>query len=108
MKQFIKLVLAISVVMGSANVIAADVAKGKEKSVACAACHGVDGNSSSPMFPKIAGQHADYMIHALQGYKSAKRKNPMMQATVGALSDEDIINLAAYFSAQEGLQTLRR
>jgi len=108
MKQFIKLVLAISVVMGSANVLAADAAKGKEKSVACAACHGADGNSSSPMFPKIAGQHADYMIHALKAYKSGERKNPMMQATVGALSDEDIINLAAYFSAQEGLQTLHR
>ena len=109
MKQLINSVLAVSVFIVSANVLAAtDIAKGQEKSAACAACHGVNGNSSNPMFPIIAGQHADYIIHALRAYKTAKRKNPIMQATAGALSDEDIINLAAYFSAQAGLKTLKR
>jgi len=109
MKQLISHVLAVGVFVVSANVLAAaDIAKGKEASAACVACHGVGGHSTSPMFPIIAGQHADYIIHALRAYKTAQRKNPVMQATAQVLSDEDINNLAAYFSAQAGLKTLRR
>jgi cytochrome c553 len=85
-----------------------NIEAGKEKSTACAACHGADGVSPSPMFPTLAGQHADYMVKVLNDYKSGARKNAMMQSTTAALSDEDIVNLAAYFASQTGLKTLEK
>jgi cytochrome c553 len=95
--------------VASASVIAGgNIEAGKEKSTACIACHGADGVSASPMFPTIAGQHADYMVYALQAYKSGARKNPIMQGTAAALSDEDIVNLAAYYASQAGLKTLKK
>lgn len=76
---------------------------GKAKSATCAGCHGADGNSSTPMFPRLAGQHQDYLYHSLKAYKSGKRKNPIMAGQVQALSDADMADLAAYFSSQKGL-----
>ena len=60
------------------------------------------------MFPTIAGQHADYLVHALKSYKNKTRNNPIMQGSVAALSDEDIADLAAYFASQAGLETLKK
>ncbi len=76
---------------------------GKAKSAVCAGCHGADGNSPTAMFPKLAGQHADYMYHSLQAYKIGKRKNPIMTGQVASLSNQDMHDLAAYFSKQKGL-----
>jgi cytochrome c553 len=76
---------------------------GKAKSTACAACHGADGVSSVPSFPKLAGQHRDYLYHSLKDYKSGKRKNPIMAGQVQNLSDADMLDLAMYFSQQKGL-----
>ncbi len=76
---------------------------GREKSVPCKACHGESGLSQSPEFPKIAGQHADYLYTALKHYKAGKRKNPIMGGQVANLSDADMRDLAAWFSAQSGL-----
>lgn len=76
---------------------------GKAKSTACAACHGVDGNSSAPLFPKLAGQHKDYLYHSLKAYKTGKRKNAIMAGQVQNLSLVDMADLAAYFSKQKGL-----
>ena len=76
---------------------------GKAKSAVCAGCHGADGNSVAPIFPKLAGQHEDYLFHSLQGYKTKKRKNPTMQEQVAKLSEQDMRDLAAYFSKQHGL-----
>ena len=98
-----------SVCLFSVNTIAGgNIEAGKEKSTACAACHGVGGVSPSPMFPTIAGQHADYMVHALKAYKSGDRKNPIMQGIATALSDENIVDLAAYFASETGLKTLKK
>jgi len=80
-----------------------DVARGKEKSAACAACHGADGNSPMPLFPKLSGQHADYLLHSLKAYKSGSRKDPIMAGQVANLSQEDMENLAAYYASQQGL-----
>lgn len=77
---------------------------GKAKSAACAACHGEDGNSKVPGFPRLAGQHSDYLYHALKDYKSGKRKNPIMAGQVETLTDADMADLAQYFSRQKGLQ----
>ena len=84
---------------------AGDADQGKEKSAACAACHGADGNSAIPANPRLAGQHASYLLQALHDYKSGARKNPVMAAFAGGLSEEDMEDLAAYFSSQSGLAT---
>ncbi|HSJ80662.1 MAG TPA: cytochrome c [Thiobacillus sp.] len=76
---------------------------GKAKSTTCAACHGEDGNSTVPSFPKLAGQQRDYLYHALRDYKSGKRNNPLMAGQVEALSDADMHDLALYYSKQKGL-----
>ena len=76
---------------------------GKAKSATCAACHGADGNSTVPSFPKLAGQNRDYLFHSLKDYKSGKRKNPIMAGQVQTLSDADMLDLALYFSKQKGL-----
>lgn len=80
---------------------AADIAAGKEKSATCAGCHGVDGNSPSPAFPKLAGQHADYVAKQLKDFQSGARQDPTMVAMVAALTDDDINNLAAFYAGQE-------
>ena len=76
---------------------------GKAKSTVCASCHGADGVSTIASFPKLAGQHRDYLYQALQDYKAGRRKNPIMGGMAANLSDEDMADLAAYFSAQQGL-----
>jgi cytochrome c553 len=76
---------------------AAGAAKAKE---VCAACHGMDGNSPTPEFPKIGGQYEDYLAKALRDYKSGVRKNAIMAGFAGALTRQDIANLAAHYAAQ--------
>jgi cytochrome c553 len=89
--------------IASGPALAANPAAGKEKSKVCAACHGPDGNSATPDFPRLAGQHYDYLVKALSDYKSGERKNAIMAPTVANLSQRDIEDLAAYFSRQAGL-----
>jgi cytochrome c553 len=74
-----------------------------DKAQVCAACHGADGNSPTPDFPRIGGQHEDYLYQALQDYKAGRRKNPIMAAQVESLSKQDMHALAAWFAAQRGL-----
>ncbi len=78
---------------------AGDVEKGKAKAASCASCHGADGKSKNPTYPNLAGQQQMYLINALKAYKSGDRKAPMMATWVQTLSDEDMANLAAYFSS---------
>ena len=78
---------------------------GKAKSTTCAACHGPDGNSTSSMFPKLAGQHPDYLLQALKSYKSGKRKNAIMNGQAANLSEADMADLAEYFGSRKGLAT---
>ena len=87
--------------------LAADVAAGKLKSAACAACHGAEGNSLAPDFPRLAGQHEDYLLRALLDYKLGHRKNPIMQGQVANLDKRDLADLAAWFASQSGLETRR-
>ncbi len=82
---------------------AGDADSGKLKSQACAACHGPDGNSpTGPDFPRLAGQHYDYLLKALRDYRSGARRNPIMGAQVGSLSQQDLADLAAFYSRQKG------
>lgn len=82
-------------------------APGKDKTATCAACHGELGVSAAANWPSLAGQHRDYLEHALREYKSGARKDPVMGAQAAGLSDEDIEILAAYFAAQSGVFTAR-
>jgi cytochrome c553 len=67
----------------------------------CGACHSTDGNSTSPAYPVLAGQHPEYIAKQLGEFKSGARKNAIMAPNVTNLSSEDMLNLAAYFSAQQ-------
>ena len=88
---------------------AADVNAGATKAKeVCAACHGMDGNSPQPDYPKLAGQYADFLAKALRDYKSGARKNPVMQGFAAALSRQDIDNLAAYYASQPAAVVTRR
>ena len=81
---------------------------GKAKSAVCAACHGPDGNSMIELNPKIAGQHENYLVKQLTEFRLASstggaegRNNAVMNGMAAPLSDQDIADLAAYFSSQE-------
>lgn len=92
-----------AVLFAGAQAQAADVAAGKEKSKTCAACHGPDGNSQAADFPRLAGQHHDYLLKALNDYKTGVRKNAIMAPMAANLSKRDMADLAAYYSQQPGL-----
>jgi cytochrome c553 len=80
---------------------AGDVKAGRAKALMCQACHGLDGLSKVPDAPNIAGQTEPYIAAQLQAYKSGARKNDAMSVVAPSLSDTDIEDLAAYFSAIE-------
>jgi len=80
----------------------ADAAKGKVLSATCAACHGADGNSVNPVWPKLAGQGAGYLAKQLADFRSDKRKDPTMTAMAkGIASDADVKDLVAFFAGQK-------
>ena len=74
-----------------------DAAQGEAKSAACVACH---GDNRVPGAAELAGQHENYLVHALKSYRSGDRQNPLMNGVAAGLSDEDIVNLAAYYASQ--------
>ena len=82
----------------------AGAAKAKE---ICQACHGLDGNSQVPDYPKLGGQRQDYLAKALRDYKSGLRKNPIMAGMAAPLSAADIDNLAAYYASQRPVLTVK-
>lgn len=110
-----KKVTALAMLAGSAVLftngaaIAGNADAGREiAKKTCAACHGADGNTPvTPDTPRLAGQHADYLVKSLQGYKSGLRKNPLMAPMAANLSQRDMEDLAAYFSSQQGLTTFK-
>ena len=70
---------------------------------ACSSCHGADANQTiAPMYPRLAGQYPDYLVHTLQAYKSGARKSAVMQPTATALSERDMADVAAYFGSLNG------
>ncbi len=78
-----------------------DLVKGEASFTAvCAACHGADGNSGTPVNPKLAQQHPEYLIKQLQEFKSGKRNNAIMKGFASSLSDDDMRNVA-YFATSK-------
>jgi len=78
-----------------------DLAKGEASFAVCAACHGADGNSGTPTFPKLAQQHPQYLIKQLQEFKSGKRNNAVMKGFATALSEDDMRNIAYWVSGKQ-------
>jgi cytochrome c553 len=85
----------------SCSAIGADIKAGETKAQACVGCHGAQGKSLVPTFPKLAGQHAVYIESALHEFKSGERKNQLMAPFAAGLSEVDIADIAAYFEAQK-------
>jgi cytochrome c553 len=78
---------------------AADAAAGKSKSAMCAACHGAEGISANEIWPNLAGQKGGYLVKQMKAFRDGDRKDPMMSPMASALSDDDIENLAAFYSS---------
>lgn len=94
------IVLALSgLVTFAAN--AADADAGMAKSAVCAACHGNDGNSTNPIWPSLAGQHASYIYKQLMDFKEGRRVDPTMTGMAAALSEQDMKDIAAYYEARQ-------
>jgi len=82
-------------------------APGLEETTTCIACHGQNGISLSPTWPTLAGQHEDYLVHALNQYRDGTRKDPVMAPMAATLSDSDVELLAKYYSRLDGLETTK-
>lgn len=80
-----------------------DATAGQAKAAVCGACHGMDGNSVAPQFPKLAGQSAQYIVRQLTNFKSGKRQNPIMLGMATPLSTQDMRDVAAYFASKTPL-----
>ncbi|WGV99652.1 cytochrome c [Vibrio sp. YMD68] len=98
--------VAIGLILGmgllSGHALAGDVAAGKAKAAICAACHGADGMAMIPGYPHLKGQNEQYLVSSMKAYKDKQRNGGLatvMQAQASLLSDEDIANLAAYYSS---------
>ena len=89
----------------SVSVAAGNAGAGKAKAANCVGCHGVNGNSTNPVWPKLAGQHAAYISKQLADFKAGKkRSDPLMGSQVAGLSPQDMDDLGAYFAKQTGSQ----
>ena len=98
-----KLALAFIAVLTLASthtIAAGDAAQGQAKAATCIGCHGVNGNSVVPSFPKLAGQSEAYLLKQLRDFKSGARVDAMMAGMVAPLTDTDMANLSAYYAAQ--------
>lgn len=96
------LVCGLCVLLSNGAGAGGEVAAGQEKSVICASCHGVNGNEPIANYPKLAGQTRKYLLQVLREYKSGARANAVMGGQLASLSDADLQDLAAYYSAQSG------
>ncbi len=97
----IAIALALALVLGSVpGAFAGDAAAGKGKTLVCSACHGVDGNSAAATFPKLAGQNGKYLIKQMLDIKNGARPVPTMVGQLDNMSDEDIADIAAWYSGQ--------
>ena len=94
-------VMLISITANTYAYAAGNAAAGQEKSMACQGCHGPDGNSYSPEWPNLASQHPSYIAKQIRDFQSGARKNETMSSMVIGLGQQDITDIAAYFSKQK-------
>lgn len=99
-KWLVGLVTLATVVSSTAALADGDAKAGEAKSAVCMACHGPGGNSVNPIWPKLAGQHQNYIRKQLEDFKASRRANELMSPQAAALQPNDVDDLAAYFSSQ--------
>ncbi len=100
-KMLLMALIGMTLAMSTSLMAAGNAAAGKSKAMMCAACHGADGNSPSDMFPKLAGQGEAYLVKQLTEFKSGVRSNAVMAPMVAALSEQDMADIAAYYSGNK-------
>jgi cytochrome c553 len=100
MKHLLQFAIGLSLLISFPVFAAGDADAGQSKSAICAACHGADGNSAVPNWPKIAGQHASYLERQLALIKSGDRAVPEMAGIVMSMSEQDMADISAYFASQ--------
>jgi len=93
--------LGLTGLMAVTSIQAADIEAGKAKTPLCIGCHMADGNSVNVIWPRLAGQNAQYLLKQLRDFKSGKRTDATMTAMVASLTDEDMVNIAAFFESQK-------
>ena len=93
---WIVVLLSFSLISSLANA-QGDIEAGSKKARACQVCHGVGGKSTNPTYPRLAGQHAKYIIKQLKAFKSGTRKDPIMNGMASTLSEQDIEDVAVFF-----------
>lgn len=98
-----KIAIALSLLVSLVGTVnaAGNAEAGKTKAAMCTACHGSDGNSLIDMYPKLAGQHADYIVKQLSDFKSGARKDPIMMGMAMALSPQDMADIGAYYQSMQ-------
>lgn len=95
------------VLVSSAWAVQGNPEAAKEKAKLCGACHGDDGNTQTPNFPKLAGQYEDYLRFALKHYRNKQRTNAIMNGQAENLTDQEIADLAAFYAQKKGLSIKR-
>ena len=101
MKKTIIILATVLLASFSSSIIAAgDAEAGQTKSATCMGCHGLAGNSAIATFPKLAGQGEVYLLKQLQNFKSGERNNAIMAGVASLLSEQDMMDIAAYYSIQ--------
>ena len=76
-----------------------NIEEGRQKARACQVCHGQGGKSSNPTYPRLAGQHAKYIVKQLKAFKAGTRKDPIMNGMASTLSLDDMEDVAAFFES---------
>jgi cytochrome c553 len=105
MRRFIVVAALLSLFVSAPAGAGGDPEAGRKKveQHACQQCHGADGNqTTAPQFPKLAGQHADYLVKALADYRSGARNNPIMKGIADKLSKQDRLDIGAYYATRQG------
>jgi cytochrome c553 len=98
-RAFVSGCLAIAAAILAGHAAAGDAAAGKQKAAMCAVCHGLNGLAKNPEAPNLAGDNVNYLIKQLKAFKSGERKNDQMSIIAESLSDDDIANLATWYSS---------
>jgi len=94
--SLVLLTLSLGVITAEAE---GNIEEGKNKARACQVCHGHGGNSTNPTYPRLAGQHARYIVKQLKAFKAGTRKDPIMNGMASTLTEEDMEDVAAFFES---------
>jgi cytochrome c553 len=99
MHKILTIVALVALSINLPTAMAGDAAAGKSRAAACGACHGAAGISANDMWPNLAGQKETYLAKQMKAFRDGARKDPMMGPMAAGLSDDDVANLAAYYSS---------